>query len=114
MALSYLKGQIISPVEFMENGMYVPGSGADQNIGIATAATYGLTAHRVSQMSDVIKALNEGHPVMAHVGPSVFTRGGHYILLVGVMPDGTIAVNDPGHRDNTYFCNVLFDVTIIK
>jgi hypothetical protein len=104
MALSYLKQTIISPVEFKENGQYISGSGSAVTIGIATAESYGVHAYFTSDINDVIEALKNGHPVLAHVGPSVFTDNGHYILLVGYV-NGLFAVNDPGHCSNTYFYN---------
>lgn len=105
MALSYLKQEIIAPVDFKENGQYIDNKGSAVTVGVATAASYGVNAYFTGDLNEVIEALRNGHPVMAHVGKSVFTNGGHYILLVGYLPDGTFAVNDPGHMDNTYFYN---------
>ena len=114
MALSYLKQRIVAPVEFKENGQYIADEGSAVTVGVATAETYGVHAYFTSDINEVIEALRNGHPVMAHVGPSVFTGGGHYILLVGYTREGKFAVNDPGHKDNTYFYNgVTFDANTI-
>lgn len=110
MALSYMKQQIIAPTEFKENGQYIADEGSAVTVGVATAETYGVYAYFTSNINDVKEALRNGHPVMEHVGPSVFTRGGHYILLVGYTKDGMFAVNDPGNMSNSYFYNgVTFD-----
>ena len=39
-------------------------------------------------------ALEKGYPVVAHMGPGTFTKGGHYILLRGVEGEDVL-VNDP-------------------
>lgn len=105
MALSYLKQRIISPAEFKENGQYIADEGSAVTVGVATAEMYGVHAYFTSDIREVIEALRNGHPVMEHVGPSIFTNGGHYILLVGYTREGMFAVNDPGHKDNSYFYN---------
>lgn len=105
MALSYMKQRIIAPPEFKENGQYIADEGSAVTVGVATAEMYGVHAYFTSDINEVIEALRNGHPVMEHVGPSVFTGGGHYILLVGYTKDGMFAVNDPGHKDNSYFYN---------
>jgi hypothetical protein len=55
----------------------------------------------------IIKLLQQGKPLIANVGPSLFTKGGHYIVLTGVSSDEkTIAVNDPGRRPSRpYDCD---------
>ena len=94
------------PVEFMDNGMYIPDQGSNQDIGVFTANSYGVSAYRTSSFEEALKALQSGYPVMYHVGPqSIFTDYGHYIVLVGATSDGRIGVNDPSHRDYTYWYN---------
>ena len=105
MALSYLLEDTISPVDFKENGQYIANEGSAVTVGVVTAHLYGVPAYTTGDWNTVVAALKNGHPVMEHVGPSVFTRAGHYIVLVGVLPDGSIAVNDPSHTSNTYWYN---------
>ena len=105
MALSYVLQRIVTPIEFKENGQYIADQGAAHTIGIVTAPTYGVDAYVTGDINEVLMALRNGQPVMEHVGAPPFTNYGHYILLVGVLPDGTIAVNDPGHMDNSYWYN---------
>ena len=114
MALSYVMQRIVSPVEFKENGQYIADQGAAFTVGTVTAADYGVDAYITGDINEVLMALRNGQPVMEHVGAPPFTNYGHYILLVGVLPDGTIAVNDPGHKDNTYwYCGVSWPVDVI-
>lgn len=35
------------------------------------------------------------------MGPGIFTRQGHYIVLKGVTDDGKILVNDPNSQSRT-------------
>ncbi|MDO4647039.1 MAG: C39 family peptidase [Eubacteriales bacterium] len=108
MAMSYIRQAVISPVDFKENGQYT-GNGSAVTVGVESARMYGINAWITSDWSEVLSALADGHPVMAHVGPSIFTNNGHYILLIGLLPDGSIAVNDPGHASNSYwYCGVSF------
>lgn len=51
--------------------------------------------------SKIVEALKSGHPVIAHMGPGIFTRQGHYIVLKGVTDDGKILVNDPNSKSRT-------------
>ncbi len=114
MALSYVLGRIVAPVDFKENGQYIAGNGSAVTVGVASASMYNVPAYMTSDINEVMMALRNGQPVMEHVGSAPFTSAGHYILLVGVLPDGTIAVNDPAHVDNTYwYCGVSFPVQTI-
>ena len=108
MALSYCTQQFISPMDIV-NGPDFNGNGADGTVGVNAAAAYEVPAYQTSDFGEVLQALKNGHPVMVFVGKSAFTNGTHYITLVGVLPDGTIAVNDPSKTWNTYFyCGVTF------
>ena len=106
MALSYLTGQLIAPVDFMYNGTFVDSYGADHALGIAAAKSYDIPVKGTRNWSEAYAALLAGHPVMVIEGYGYWTKGnGHYILLIGVLSDGMIAVNDPGSRDRTYWTN---------
>lgn len=102
MAISYLKQEIVSPIEFKENGQYI-GDGAAMTVALESAGQYGIRAVLTGSWEEAYEALKAGHPVMENVGPSVFTNSGHYVLMIGILPDGTIAVNDPGNEYNTYW-----------
>jgi hypothetical protein len=49
------------------------------------------------------EALTQGKPIIASMGPSIFTSSkGHFIVVTGVNADGTISVNDPS---KTMYCD---------
>lgn len=114
MALSYILQRVVAPIDFKENGQYIAGGGSAVTVGVTSAAMYGVDAYITSDFGEVLMALRNGQPVMEHVGAPPFTNGGHYILLVGLLPDGTIAVNDPGHVENSYwYCGCSWPQEII-
>ena len=45
------------------------------------------------------ESLQQGHPVIAVVGPSIFTSGGHYIAISGIDEKGNFIIGDPGGRN---------------
>ncbi len=102
MAISYLKQEIVSPIDFKENGQY-SGDGAYVTVGLESAAQYGIEAVITGSWEEAYAALKEGHLVMENVGPGIFARYGHFILLTGIMPNGNIVVNDPGNEFHTYW-----------
>lgn len=96
MALSYLSGKIIGPVDFMENGEYT-GDGAAHTVGVNSAAQYGIAAHRTGDWNEAESALRDGLPVMVlETGPSMWAKSGHYILVSGLTPEGKVTVYNPG------------------
>ena len=114
MALSYILQRVVAPIDFKENGQYIAGGGSAVTVGVTSASMYRVPAYLTSDIGEVLTALRNGQPVMEHVGSPPFTLNGHYILLVGVLPDGTIAVNDPGHVENSYwYCGVSFPLETI-
>ena len=48
----------------------------------------------VLDKAEVLKELEEGHPIVCSVGPGDFTQNGHFIVLAGVNEDGLV-VHDP-------------------
>jgi hypothetical protein len=77
------------------------------------AALYGVRGRWIKPDKDaILQALNSGQPVIAHMGPGTFTANGHYIVLRGVAPDGTIYVNDPAtldHSKETYSLDLIIE-----
>lgn len=113
MALSYIKGKFISPAEFMNNGEYSPGVGSLHTVGTHTAASYGVETRTTNSIDEAYKELKSGNLVMAieqsgavpNLPGGCWTTCGHFILLIGVLSDGTIAVNDSASLDRTYWFN---------
>jgi hypothetical protein len=95
-----------------ENGLYW-GSGLDHPALTKMAALYGVRGRWIKPDKDaILAALNSGQPVIAHMGPGTFTANGHYIVLRGVAPDGTIYVNDPAtldHSKETYSLDLILE-----
>ena len=105
MAISYCLDRIVAPTEFMENGQYT-GDGAQHSIGVVTAQSYNLPVTRTQDFGQALAALRRGYPVMViERGPSFWSQNGHYILMVGALPDGTIATYNPGLIEQTYLTN---------
>ena len=78
-----------------EHGHY-NGSGLDHGAVSAMGKLCGVKGKWIGKDGKkIVKALLTGHPVIAHMGPGTFTKGGHYIVLRGVTKDGKILVNDP-------------------
>ncbi len=95
-----------------EHGLYW-GSGLDHPALTQMAALYGVKGRWIKPDKDaILQALNSGQPVIAHMGPGTFTANGHYIVLRGVAPDGTIYVNDPAtldHSKETYSLDLIIE-----
>ena len=86
--------------EFAEaDGHYAAGSGTAWTLMTDGAARLGLSA-RVLPLHEptILSELRAGNPIICSVGSGDFTTDGHYIVLTGVRPDGTVRVNDPNSR----------------
>lgn len=84
-----------------DNGYY-KGSGLSHEAISALGRLCGVEGKWIGKNgSRIVEALKSGHPVIAHMGPGIFTRQGHYIVLKGVTDDGKILVNDPNSQSRT-------------
>lgn len=64
----------------------------------AALGTIGLRGQTVGRTKEILNSYlrsNPPKPIIVAMGPSIFTRGGHYIVLTGVDSAGKITVNDP-------------------
>lgn len=102
MAASYITGTQITPkdaVQWCGNRYWVSGHGTSWSYFAAAAKHFGLGVTvketAVGSQTAVMNALKNGKMVIASQAPGLFTRHGHFILLVGVTSDGKILVNDP-------------------
>lgn len=77
------------------------------------AAEYGVQTRWIANDGEaVLQALREGKPVIAHMGPGIFTEKGHYLVLRGVTEEGLVLMNDPNSRSN---CGKAFPMeTLLK
>ena len=76
------------------HGGYVPGEGTSWSLMSNLAPHFGIEGKRIPE-SQVIDELKAGHPVIAAMGPGIFTLTGYFMVLTGVTPDGKITLNDP-------------------
>ncbi len=104
MAISYFRQEIVPPVDFMENGQYI-GDGSAVTVSLESAGMYEVPAVITGSWEEAYAALQAGHLVMENVGPGVFARYGHFIMLTGILDDGKIVINDPGNEYHTYWYN---------
>lgn len=80
---------------------YNSSSGAGTSWGLfdqASTSRFGVNSSgeiEPSNYSYVYQQLQAGNPVIASMGPGVFTKGGHFIVLTGVDSDGQVLINDP-------------------
>lgn len=80
---------------FRQNG-YRASSGTSGNVFPFVARKWGLTCNVKVRLDDAIACLRRGGMVVANVrGGSVFSTGGHYIVLAYMKDNNTIAVFDP-------------------
>ena len=84
----------------MANGYRVCGGGTAAGFFSHIAAKYSLKYSAVS-WSGIASSLKSGRPVIAAMNDTIFSSGGHYIVLTGISSDGKIMINDPGPRDVT-------------
>lgn len=114
MVVSYLKNQAISPADVVAwcgNSYYVPGQGTSWNFFGEAAAHYGIGPVTTTTSPEaVLRALQEGRPVISSQGPGLFTSGGHYIVLRGITAEGKILVNDPNDNEQKQYNTRPFDL----
>lgn len=92
---------VIDPYEAtmysLKKGHRIYGSGTSHaffgDIGKATGLK--VSVKDKNQWKDVVEALQKGNVVIASMTPGVFTKGGHFIVLVGIDKNGKVIVNDP-------------------
>jgi len=102
MVFSYLLDEEILPDRLAEEyGRYCTGKGSSWKLFSASAEDYGVTIEKQAfAWSYVVEALKNGRVVIANArGGSIFTTGGHFIVLYGITEDGRILVKDP-YRGN--------------
>lgn len=85
-----------------EQGYYSDGVGTSWTLMSQGAVQLGLNVQEIPLTAQlIIDQLNEGHPVICTMGPGDFTDSGHYIVLLRVNDDGSIALNDPNSPKNS-------------
>lgn len=115
MVVSYLTDSDSPPPDELfawafENGYY-NGDGLSHECLTDLAAQNGVSSEWIQNDEEIIlEALYSYHPVIAHVGPGMFTNYGHYVVLRGVDEDGRIYVNDPSSLARSQTTYALADI----
>lgn len=113
MALTYITGKEIIPVETAEfgNGTYTCSEGTMWTFFKDVSAKYDVECeqHEVS-VDNIKEGLKNGNPVVISMGPGHFTKAGHFIVLRGIDENGKVIVADPASEERT---NQTWDMDII-
>lgn len=100
MALFYCTGKFVEPNSLKTK--YIVNGGSAHDIGAYEAGKLGIKTEYTTDINKVVEAIKDGNPVMSIQGKGLFTKRGHYILLIGVTDSGRICVNDPASTARTY------------
>lgn len=112
MVVAYLTGNVeqnpyLLFCEAVDAGKY-HGNGLSHDTLRWLADAYDVKTRWIANDAEsIIAALEEGKPVIAHMGEGIFTQRGHYIVLRGLTEDGKVLVNDPNSRSN---CGKAFPI----
>ncbi|MBQ6538939.1 MAG: C39 family peptidase [Bacilli bacterium] len=104
MALTYITGKEVSPVETAEfgNGDYTCSEGTYWTYFGDVSAKYGVKCNEEHVSADNIKkGLSDGKPVIISMGPGHFTSAGHFIVLRSIDGDGNVKVADPASKERS-------------
>ncbi|MGV3025106.1 C39 family peptidase [Clostridium thermobutyricum] len=83
-------------------GEYVNGEGSKWTMMTDIPEHFGVEGKEIPLIkSKIIDELKEGNPIIAAMGPGVFTKTGHFIVLTGLTEDGQVIVNDPDSKVNS-------------
>ena len=92
---THLNPKVIADFSY-EQGYFVKGRGSSWDLMTKGAHSLGLTSKELPlNDTSILKELSSGHPIIASMKPGDFTTSGHFIVLVGLAPNGEIIVNDP-------------------
>ena len=99
-------GHNVTPIDTinyaLDNGFRTANSGTSWGFFDSISQNkYGLKAVQYGNADSALSNLKYGKPVIASMGPSTFTKGGHYIVLSGMTENGEILVNDPSSPTRT-------------
>lgn len=95
-------GANVTPVDTCkfstDNGYRTANDGTSWDFFSAIGKKYGVDTESLGlDGSKLTNSLSNKKPVIASMGPSTFTKGGHFIALVG-LKDGKVVVNDPASQ----------------
>lgn len=116
MVLQYY-GLQVDPVSvaasFDESGYRVCGAGTSYQAfsKASIIEDNGFTAKNIpiSQRNTIEQYLKDNKPIIISVGPSRFTRGGHFMVLTGIDSEGNFMLNDPNSGYKTATKSEIYD-----
>jgi len=116
MIASYLTGNKYTPDQVLMDGKYHVSVGTSWNYFADAAQAFNCgNVKQTSNWNEVYEALGNKQPVIgSYNGKSLFTNGGHFIVLRGLASDGSILVNDPNDSDTKKFVNRHFTQAEMK
>ena len=116
MVLSALLGEPVSPGDLAaQYGDFHCSAGTDWALFPAAAQDFGVSCTQTFDTYAVMDALEAGKPVICNHFRGLLSADGHFIVLTGLTPQGTITVNDPNrenleNEDLEFFFTYGFDV----
>lgn len=82
-----------------QNGYLTADQGTSWALMTDGAAALGLESEAIPADPDTIRSLlSDEVPIIASMGPGLFTTQGHFIVLRGIREDGKICINDPNSK----------------
>lgn len=117
MVVSYTSKTRIMPPDvaaWAGSKYYVPGVGSSWSLFYNGATHYGAHCSSISRNADTImSAIASGRPVIASMGPGTFTKGGHFIVIIGFTKDGYFIVNDPNKGNVQKYNTKKFSINTV-
>lgn len=87
---------------FSEDRGYVSEGMTTWDLMTTGASELGLSSEVLPADEGMVKAsIAAGRPVIASVGPGIFTTSGHFIVLCGLDGDGNVIIHDPNSPERT-------------
>ncbi len=87
---------------YSENsGYWVSGQGTSWDLVLNAFPDHNISGMRISaDQGTITSELRAGHPVLINVGVGKFSAVGHFMVLAGVLDDGSFILNDPNNLEN--------------
>ncbi|MDO4170618.1 MAG: C39 family peptidase [Lachnospiraceae bacterium] len=112
--ITSLTGKWVTPIDttvWAYKHGYYSGAGSAHSLIPALAKEYNLKCEGVGRDKDKIReALKDGNPVVCLMGPGYFTKGGHFMVLVGIDDQDHVTVADVGSRKRSRYQYNLKDI----
>lgn len=85
------------------NGYWAPQQGSHHALIPEGAAAFGFEVEAFTDytVDGLLKALEEGHLLVALMGPGHFTENGHFIIITNYWSGTSVSIADPNSLENT-------------